>query len=105
MKPDRPALKNPANAIMNASNKPTARRALRRLADSFEQPSPAGVACLRNYFDEPLPASDTSARQAQGRPDHQRHRATVPKRSKADQPIGAFQDITSMECIVFAVFT
>jgi len=105
-KADQPALKRAVHAVMNAPNEPAARHAARRLADRFEEPYPAAVACLRNDLDELLTCFryKTPARRKTVRTTNaiERRFREVRRRTR---PMGTFQDITSMDRILFAVFT
>jgi transposase-like protein len=105
-KADQPALKRAVHAVMNAPNEPAARHAARRLADRFEEPYPAAVACLRNDLDELLTCFryKTLARRKTVRTTNaiERRFREVRRRTR---PMGTFQDITSMDRILFAVFT
>ena len=105
-KADQPALKRAVHAVMNAPNEPAARHAARRLADRFEEPYPAAVACLRNDLDELLTCFryKTPARRKTVRTTNaiERRFREVRRRTR---PMGTFQDITSMNRILFAVFT
>ena len=53
-KADQDAVKDGLHAIMNAPNRPRARSAARRFADTWENTYPKAVACLRNDLDELL---------------------------------------------------
>lgn len=104
-KPDRPAMKRALHAVMNAANEPAARPAARRLADRFEERYPAAVACLRNDLDELLTCFryKTLAERRTVRTTNaiERRFREVRRRTR---PMGTFQDITSMDRILFAVF-
>ncbi len=102
---DRPAMKRALHAVMNAPNEPAARHAARRLADRFEERYPAAVACLRNDLDELLTCFryKTLAQRKSVRTTNaiERRFREVRRRTR---PMGTFQDITSMDRILFAVF-
>jgi putative transposase len=104
-KADRPAMKRALHAVMNAPNEPAARHAARRLADKFEERYPAAVACLRNDLDELLACFryKTLAERKSVRTTNaiERRFREVRRRTR---PMGTFQDITSMDRILFAVF-
>jgi putative transposase len=104
-KADRPAMKRALHAVMNAANEPAARHAARRLADKFEEGYPAAVACLRNDLDELLTCFryNTLAERKAVRTTNaiERRFREVRRRTR---PMGTFQDITSMDRILFAVF-
>jgi len=105
-KADQPAMKRALHAVMNAPNEPAARHAARRLADRFEPRYPAAVACLRNDLDELLTCFryKTLAERKAVRTTNaiERRFREVRRRTR---PMGTFQDITSMDRILFAVFT
>jgi transposase-like protein len=104
-KADQPALKRALHAVMNAPNEPAARTAARRLADRFDERYPAAVACLRNDLDELLTCFRyrTLAERKTVRTTNaiERRFREVRRRTR---PMGTFQDITSMDRILFAVF-
>jgi putative transposase len=105
-KADQPALKRALHRIMNAPNAPAARAAARKFADRFEDEYPAAVACLRNDLDELLvcfryktPDQRKAVRTTNA---IERRFREVRRRTR---PMGTFQDKTSMDRILFAVFT
>lgn len=104
-KADQPAMKRALHAVMNAPHEPAARHAARRLADKFEDRYPAAVACLRNDLDELLTCfrHKTLAERKAVRTTNaiERRFREVRRRTR---PMGTFQDITSMDRILFAVF-
>jgi len=104
-KPDRPAMKRALHAVMNAPNAPAARHAARRLADRFEDRYSDAVACLRNDLDQLLTCFryKTLAQRKAVRTTNaiERRFREVRRRTR---PMGTFQDITSMDRILFAVF-
>ena len=105
-KPDRDAVKAGLHKIMNASNRPRALGAARRFADAWEDTYPKAVACLRNDLDDLLTCFryPTIAERRQVRTTNaiERRFREVRRRTR---PMGTFQDRTSMDRILFAVFT
>jgi putative transposase len=105
-KADQPKIKRALHKIMNASNAPAARAAARRLADRFKDKYPAAVACLRNDLDELLTCfrykSEAQRRAVRTTNAIERRFREVRRRTR---PMGTFQDKTSMDRILFAVFT
>jgi transposase-like protein len=102
---DREAVKADLHAIMNAVHEKAARRAARRFADRWETSDPKAVACLRDDLDELL----TSFRYRD--PERRRTVRTtnaIERRfrevRRRTRPMGTFQDRTSMDRILFAVF-
>src|SRR5580704_11715398 len=97
---------NGLHKIMNAANAPAARSAARRFAQRFQDPYPAAVACLRNDLDELLTCfrykSETDRRGVRTTNAVERRFREVRRRTR---PMGTFQDRTSMDRILFAVFT
>jgi transposase-like protein len=105
-KADQPAVKRALHKIMNAANAPAARAAARRFADRFENHYPAAVGCLRNDLDELLTCfrykSEAERRAVRTTNAVERRFREVRRRTR---PMGTFQDKTSMDRILFAVFT
>ena len=105
-KADQPAVKRALHKIMNASNAPAARAAARKFANRFEDKYPAAVACLRNDLDELLTCfrykSQDQRRKVRTTNAIERCFREVRRRTR---PMGTFQDRTSMDRILFAVFT
>ena len=105
-KPYRDAVKAGLHAIMNAAGRPKALSAARRFADAWEQTYPKAVACLRNDLDELLTCFryKTLAERKQVRTTNaiERRFREVRRRTR---PMGTFQDRTSMDRILFAIFT
>jgi putative transposase len=105
-KADQPAVKRALHKIMNASNAPAARAAARKFANRFEDKYPAAVACLRNDLDELLTCfrykSEDQRRKVRTTNAIERRFREVRRRTR---PMGTFQDRTSMDRILFAVFT
>jgi putative transposase len=103
---DQPAVKRALHKIMNAANAPAARAAARRFADRFEHRCPAAVACLRNDLDELLTCfrykAEDDRRAVRTTNAIERRFREVRRRTR---PMGTFQDKTSMDRILFAVFT
>lgn len=104
-KADQPKLKRALHNVMNAANAAAARSAARRFAKRFAQPYPAAVACLRNDLDELLTCFRYKS-------EEQRHKVrttnAIERRfrevRRRTRPMGTFQDKTSMDRILFAVF-
>jgi transposase-like protein len=105
-KADQPKVKRALHKIMNAPNAPAARTAARRMADCFNDKYPAAVACLRNDLDELLTCfrykSEAERRAVRTTNAVERRFREVRRRTR---PMGTFQDKTSMDRILFAVFT
>jgi transposase-like protein len=105
-KADQAAVKVELHAIMNAGTRPKARSAARRFADRWEELYPKAVACLRNDLDELLTCFRYKTRE-----ERKRVRTTnaIERRfrevRRRTRPMGVFQDRTSMDRILFAVFT
>jgi putative transposase len=105
-KADQPAVKRAIHRIMNAANEPAARTAARRLAERFKHKYPTAIACLRNDLDDLLTCFryKTLAKRKAVRTTNavERRFREVRRRTR---PMGTFQDKTSMDRILFAVFT
>ena len=105
-KADQPKVKRALHKIMNAVNAPAARSAARRFAERFQEQYPAAVACLRNDLDELLTCfrykSEAERRAVRTTNAVERRFREVRRRTR---PMGTFQDKTSMDRILFAVFT
>ena len=105
-KADQPTVKRALHKIMNAANAPAARSAARRFAERFHESYPAAVACLRNDLDELLTCfrykSEAARRAVRTTNAIERRFREVRRRTR---PMGTFQDKTSMDRILFAVFT
>jgi transposase-like protein len=103
---DRPAAKRALHKIMNAANAPEARAAARRFRDRFLDAYPSAVACLRNDLDELLTCfrykSSDQRRAVRTTNAIERRFREVRRRTR---PMGTFQDRTSMDRILFAVFS
>jgi transposase-like protein len=104
-KADQPAAKRALHKVMNAANLATARTAARRFRDRFADKYPAAVACLRNDLDELLTCfryrSPDRRRAVRTTNAIERRFREVRRRTR---PMGTFQDRTSMDRILFAVF-
>ena len=105
-KPDQATVKAGLHRIMNATTLPAAWSAARRFADRWKCIYPKAVACLRADLDDLLTCFRYAAlaeRKAvrTTNPIERRFRE-VRRRTR---PMGTFQDRTSMERILFAVFT
>lgn len=104
-KGDHKAVKRALHAIMNAANAPEARGGARRFADRFQDVYPAAVACLRNDLDELLSCfrykSLDKRKGVRTTNAIERRFREVKRRTR---PMGVFQDTTSMERILYAVF-
>ena len=105
-KADQPAAKRALHKIMNADTIAKARTAARRFKDRFEDKCPAAVDCLRNDLDELLTCfrykSPDKRRAVRTTNAIERRFREVRRRTR---PMGTFQDRTSMDRILFAVFT
>ena len=103
---DRDAVKAALHKIMNADTRPKARSAARRFADRWQHVCPKAVQCLRNDLDELLTCfryKTLEERKAVRTTNAiERRFREVRRRTK---PMGVFQDRTSMDRILFAVFT
>jgi hypothetical protein len=105
-KADQPAVKRALHKVMNAPNAPAARTAARKVANRFEDKYPAAIACLRHDLDELLTCfryrSEEQRRKIRTTNAIERRFREVRRRTR---PMGTFQDKTSMDRILFAVFT
>ncbi|MDP7642606.1 MAG: IS256 family transposase [Alphaproteobacteria bacterium] len=105
-KADQGAVKAGLHKVMNADTRPQARSAARRFADRWQDIYPKAVACLRNDLDELLTCFryETLAERKAVRTTNaiERRFREVRRRTR---PMGVFQDRTSMDRILFAVFT
>jgi len=103
---DRDAVKAALHRVMNADTLPKARSAARRFADRWQAIYPKAVACLANDIDELLTCfryNDADERKAVRTTNAiERRFREVRRRTR---PMGVFQDRTSMDRILFAVFT
>jgi putative transposase len=105
-KADQAAVKADLHAVMNAQTARDARSAARRFAERWSQPYPKAVACLRDDLDELLTCFryKTLAERKAVRTTNaiERRFREVRRRTR---PMGVFQDKTSMDRILFSVFT
>ena len=103
---DRDAAKAGLHKIINAETRPKARSAARRFADQWQDIYPKAVDCLRNDLDELLTCFRYKTRQ---RRKAVRTTNAIERRfrevRRRTRPMGVFQDRTSMDRILFAVFT
>jgi transposase-like protein len=103
---DHDAVKAGLHAIMNADTRPQARSAARRFAERWRDANAKAVACLRNDLDELLACfryKTIEERKAVRTTNAiERRFREVRRRTR---PMGVFQDRTSMDRILFAVFT
>jgi len=103
---DQSAVKAGLHAIMNAKTLPQARTAARRFADQWEADYDKAVHCLRNDLDELLTCwcykSLDERKKVRTTNAIERRFREVRRRTR---PMGVFQDKTSMDRILFAVFT
>ncbi len=105
-KADETSVKADLHAVMNADTAMKARSAARRFANRWGQTYPAAVACLRDDLDELLTCFryKTLAERKAVRTTNAIERRFREVR-RATRPMGVFQDRTSIDCILFAVFT
>ncbi len=105
-KADHKAVKTGLHDIMNAATLTKARSAARRFADRWQEPYPKAVACLRNDLDDLLTCFryKTLDKRKTVRTTNaiERRFREVRRRTR---PMGVFSDRTSMDRILFAVFT
>jgi len=102
---DEASVKVDLHAVMNADTAMKARSAARRFAERWGQAYPAAVACLRHDLDELLTCFryKTLAERKAVRTTNAIERFREVRRRT--RPMGVFQDRTSMDRILFAVFT
>jgi transposase-like protein len=104
-KPDQAVVKAGLHRVMNAPTLPAAWAAARRFADRWEAIYPKAVACLRADLDELLTCFryPTLEQRKAVRTTNaiERRFREVRRRTR---PMGTFQDKTSMDRILFAVF-
>ncbi len=100
------AVKRGLHAVMNAPGIAKAREAARRFADRWEDAYPKAVNCLRNDLDELLTCfcykTEKERKRVRTTNAIERRFREVRRRTR---PMGVFQDRTSMDRILFAVFT
>jgi transposase-like protein len=103
---DQARVKAGLHAVMNADTARGARHAARRFADRWQDTYPEAVACLRNDLDDLLTCFryKTIEERKSVRTTNaiERRFREVRRRTR---PMGVFQDRTSMDRILFAVFT
>ena len=104
--PDHEDVKAGLHAVMNAPSFTKARSAARRFADRWHEAYPKAVECLRNDLDDLLTCFryKTFAKRKAVRTTNaiERRFREVRRRTR---PMGVFSDRTSMDRILFAVFT
>jgi putative transposase len=104
-KPDQAAVKADLHRIMNASILPAAWSAARRFADRWQDLYPKAVTCLRADLDDLLTCFRYPAREQRKAV---RTTNAIERRfrevRRRTRPMGTFQDKTSMDRILFAVF-
>jgi putative transposase len=102
---DQPWLKADLHRIMNARTLPAAWSAARRFADRWQALYPKAVACLRADLDHLLTcfryATLEERRAVRTTNAIERRFREIRRRTR---PMGTFQDRTSMDRILFAVF-
>ena len=102
---DQEAVKIDVHAVMNAPNRRKAESAARRFADRWQSTYPKAVDCLRNDLDDLLTCYryKTLAERKQVRTTNaiERRFREVRRRTR---PMGTFQDRTSMDRVLYAVF-
>ena len=102
---DQPLVKASLHAVMNAPTLPKARSQARRFAQRWEPSYAAAVQCLRNDLDDLLTCFryPTLEKRKAVRTTNaiERRFREVRRRTR---PMGVFQDRTSMDRILFAVF-
>jgi len=105
-KAERTQAKADLHAIMNADTRPKALAAARRFAARWRDTCPKAVACLRNDLDELLTCfrykTIDERKTVRTTNAIERRFREVRRRTR---PMGTFQDRTSMDRILFAVFT
>jgi transposase-like protein len=103
---DQPAVKRALHKVMKADSAPKAREAARRFANRFEDEYPKAVACLRDDLDDLLTCfryrTETERKRVRTTNAIERRFREVRRRTR---PMGVFQDRTSMDRILYAVFT
>lgn len=105
-KADHGEVRRSLHAIMNATTTPLAQAAARRFADRWNDGYPRAVRCLREDLDDLLTCfrykDPDQRRQVRTTNAVERRFREVRRRTR---PMGVFQDRTSMDRILFAVFT
>ena len=103
---DQDAVKHDLHSIINAKNRRAARIAAGRFARRWSEHYPKAVACLGANFDELLACfryRDPAQRKAVRTTNAIEHRFREVRRRT--RPMGVFADRTSMDRILYAVFT
>ena len=104
-KDDQDDVRDDLRDIMNAETEPAARSATRRFADRWQKTYPKAVKCLREDMDQLVTCwkYKTLAERKQVRTTNaiERRFREVRRRTR---PMGVFQDITSMDRILYAIF-
>ena len=105
-KADRDAARDGLRNIMNARTEPAARSAARDFADRWQKDYPKAVKCLREDMDQLVTCwrykTLETRKQIRTTNAIERRFREVRRRTR---PMGVFQDITSMDRILFAIFT
>ena len=104
-KADQEAVKTDVHAVMNAKSRRKAQSAARRFADRWQSTYPKAVACLRSDLDELLTCfryrTLDERKQVRTTNAIERRFREVRRRTR---PMGTFQDRTSMDRVLYAVF-
>ena len=100
-KVDQDAVRQDLHAVMNADNRTRARSAANRFATRREEAYPRAVACLRDDLDDLLTCFQDPDQRRQVRTTNAIERRFREVRRRT---LGAFQDRTSMDRILFAIF-
>jgi putative transposase len=105
-KADEASVKADLHAVMNADMAAKARSAAHRFAERWGEAYPDAVACLRNDLDDLLTCFryKTTLERKAVRTTNAIERRFLEVRRRT-RPMGVFQDRTSMDRILFAVFT
>jgi len=104
-KPDQAAIKASLHRIMNATTLPGAWSAARRFADRWQTIYPKAVACLRADLDQLLTCFRyPTLEQRKAVPTTNAIERRFREVRRRTRPMGTFQDKTSMDRILFAVF-
>lgn len=105
-KTDHDAVRDDLRDIMNTDTEKAARSAARRFKDRWESEYPKAVKCLRDDLDQLVTCwrykSLTERKQVRTTNAIERRFREVRRRTR---PMGVFQDITSMDRILYAIFT
>jgi transposase-like protein len=104
-KADHDAVKADLQAVMNAGNLRQTRSAARRFADRWQGAYPKAVACLRDDLDELLTCFRyTTVKERKAVRTTNAIELRFREVRRRTRPMGVFQDRTSMDRILFAVF-